>query len=193
MPDPLIVDPELQAEVIRQFNLRGELSPFLLTNRVVPIFDIGRLASLNVPQVVTTTEGGQGVRVGLSSITQFLGVAEPSTDDGDVTDGGTAINPAALAVDVDTGQLAAGTHIITAQCSSNVVVDFRLEWRDAANAVTLASWTVLSGGPSSVPHQWKLNADVLLNERFRIVNVGVVVGSIATNIQATPVFVSFAA
>ncbi len=186
-----IVDPELQADIVRELNVRGVLAPFQISEVAIPVFDIGRLAGL-APQVVTTTAGSQGVRVGLSAADQFLGVAEPATDDGDNVDGGIIVNPGAANVNVDSGQLAAGQHVITAIISANVVVDFRIEWRDAANAVTLASWTILSGGPSAVPFQFKMNAAMLLNERVRVVNIAAVVGTVACSIHASPTFVSFA-
>ncbi len=193
MANPFIIDPALQAEVIRQFNLRGELAPFQLTNQVVPTFDIGRLASIASPQVVTTTMGSSGVRIGLLSSALNLQVIPDQIDFGDQTDGRTAVNPAAGTVLVDSGQLLAQNHVIRAECSANVPVDFRLEWRDAADAATLASWTVFHGGPSSVAHTWgPFNVRNALNERFRIVNISVVVGTVASNISAVPVFASFA-
>ncbi len=187
MADPFIIDPALQAEVVRQFNLKGALDPFQLTNRVVPIFDIGRLASVNQPQVVTTNEGTTGVRIGTLTGSQALTV-HPVTlqDTRTIIDGGTNINPAALTVLSDTGQLVAGDHMVTAFLSANVVVDFRIELRDAANAVTLASWTVLQGGPSASAFEFKMPIGFSTDERIRVVNVGVVVGTVSTTMQANP-------
>ncbi len=182
----LIVDPALQASVIRQFNLKGELAPFNLTENVVPIFDIGQLLGAP-PTVVTTTLGQQGVRVGTAFGPNALQTRTPRINDGDVTDGGTAVNPAALAVLVDSGQLAGGEQMVSIYFSANVVVDFRIEWRNAANTATIASWTILQGGPSAAPFQWgPTTFAITTNERIRVVNVGVVVGTVSSCISTTP-------
>ncbi len=193
MADPLIVDPALQAEVIRQFNLRGELSPFVLTNRVIPIFDIGRLASLNVPQVVTTTEGQQGVRVGTASGVALV-TAPPSHNDGDITDGGFTVNPLAAAIIADSGQLTAGLHLIDVTVSGNAIYDFLIEWRDAANAVTLTSWSVLAGGVGvTAPARiGPLLGSFLTDERIRVQVVSLVAGTVSAVISHGAVFPSVA-
>ncbi len=185
MPDPLIIDPALQASVIRQFNLRGELSPFLLTNRVVPTFDIGTLVTAVVPTVVTTQAGSTGVRIGTLNDATAVITSKPGINDNDVTDGGTSINPAALTVLVDTGPIVGqqGQLWFYAIIGANVPVDFRIEWRNAADAATVAAWTILVGGPSAVPFAFELNLeDMQVNERIRIVNVGAVVGTVSSNI-----------
>jgi len=180
----IIVDPALQAEVIRQFNLRGDLAPFNLTENVVPIFDIGRLLSLAAPQVVTTTEGSQGIRIGLNGLTNYLAVLPPRLNDGDVFDGGVTINPAAAAVIGDSGQLTAGDNSVHVIISSNVVVQFVIEWRDAADAVTLASWTILAGGPSATATNWERNLNIATDERVRVITAAAVVGTVSVAIDA---------
>ncbi len=180
MADPQIVDPALQARVVSQFNLLGPLSPFLLTNRVVPTFDIGKLTG-GAPTVVTTTVGQQGIRIGVAGGATYIPTQQVRIDDTDVVDGGTAINSPALTVIVDSGQLPANEHACMCFIGANVPVDFRIEWRNAANAATLASWTILCGGPSTAPLQWgPYNLNFALNERLRIVNVGVVVGTVSS-------------
>ncbi len=181
----IIVDPALQAEVIRQFNLRGELSPFNLTENVVPIFDIGQLLSTVVPTVVTTLEGSQGVRVGTLTKEELLGVIGPEVDVADVVDGGTAINPGALTVLADTGVFGnLDTNMIRVIMAANVPVDFRIEYRNAANAATLASWTILCGGASTVPFEWSRRVDSTeAAQRVRVLNIGAVVGTVSTTAE----------
>ncbi len=184
MPDPLIVDPALQASVIRQFNLRGELSPFLLTNRVVPTFDIGTLVRPIDPTVVTTLDGSQGLRVGLLQSNRSLITGEEPFGTGDIQDGGTVINPGANTV-LLAGLAAASSASFRVKIttSANVVVDFLIAHRNAANSADLETWTVLSGGPSAVPFVFDISYFLAFNERIRVSNVGAVVGTVATTLS----------
>ncbi len=188
----LIIDPALQAAVIRQFNLRGELAPFNLTENVVPVFDIGALTG-NLPTVVTTLAGSQGVRVGTADARFYLPTALPVINDPERFDGGFTTNPGANAVVADTGQLSVGDHLVWAQFSSDTAaVQAQLQWRDAANAVTLASWSFLvdPGGPAQTPI---FMAEVSADERFRWSTIRAVVGDVAAGIVAQQVFESRAA
>ncbi len=193
MADPRIIDPALQARVVSEFNLLGELSPFVLTNRVVPIFDIGSLSGAT-PTVVTTTAGSQGVRVGTASIVEALPIIDPTIQDTDVVDSGVVAAPAAGAVLADTGQLPGGIRFCAGLINTNApITDFRVEWRNAANAASLAIWHfyVGVGGPSATWGPFTLQ--VLLNERVRIVNGSLNAGTTAAaTIQATAINPSLA-
>ncbi len=193
MPDPLIVDPALQAEVVRQFNLRGELSPFLLTNRVVPIFDIGSLTG-NLPTVVTTLAGSQGVRVGTVSDVTALTVEPPSERVADVVDGRTVTNPTAGTVLVDSGQLQAGNHLFHALINCDAAIDdFSIEWRDAANAVTLASYGFYVGtGQPTVYWGPHLLAVATTNQRVRIITENTITGDARATVWSARVITSLA-
>ncbi len=175
----LIVDPALQAEVIRQFNLRGELAPFRLTEEVVPIFDIGRLLSLAVPTVVTTLEGSQGVRIGTTGGTDYLPVGPVQIDDGDVTNSGAVVNPGAAAVLVDPGAVVGSSirHVEGVINWNTAEIDFQVEWRNAANTATLTLWSYFCGaGNASVKFgPWFLN--IASGERIRVVTAGGGVGT----------------
>ncbi len=183
----LIIDPALQAAVIRQFNLRGELAPFNLTENVVPVFDIGALTG-NVPTVVVTQAGSQGVRVGTQDARFYLPTGLPFVRDTEVFDGGFTINPGAGAVVATTGQLVAGDHLVWANFSSDIAgIQTQLQWRDAADAVTLASWSYFDDGIIQTPIFF---AEVALDQRFRWVTVTAVVGSVSAGIVAQNVFES---
>ncbi len=137
MPDPLIIDPALQASVIRQFNLRGELSPFLLTNRVVPTFDIGRLTTSIIPTEVVSPGLSTGVLIGLQNTATALATTPPVVEDAEI-DGDRTTGPSAGDVLADTGQLAPGVHLIRAGLTYNATTEsFDLEWRNAANSASL--------------------------------------------------------
>jgi len=171
------------------------MSPFILTNRVIPTFDIGKLVSATVPTVVTTTEGNQGVRVGTGSPASGVTISEARTPFGGITDGGYQVNPGAAAVIVDTGQLVAGDHTITAWLNGSALFDVILEWRDAANAANNASFSLLVGGAGVGDHVQfgpMHMGPVLTNERFRIVTGGAVVGTLSSAISARQVFHSTA-
>ncbi len=184
----VIVDQALLARVIRQFNLRGNLEPFNLTENVVPVFDIGSLTGQD-PTVVTTTADLQGVRVGTANAGVYVGTVSPDYQDANIVNSGAQVNPGAGQVLSDTGQLAGGTHNFHWTINSNAaaVTDFAVEWRDAANLVTLAIWTFFVGGTTesiSMFNQFRLN--LLVDERVRIVSTGAVVGTVNTTIGSEP-------
>ncbi len=150
----LIIDPQLQASVIRQFNLRGELAPFNLTENVVPIFDIGRLLTQTLdPTVVTTLAGNQGVRIGVAGNTNYLQVGPPLLGTADVDNARTVVNPGAGVLIVDAGAASTGNRWVQGTINSDgAISDFDLEWRNAANSATLATYTMFCGtGQPSVP------------------------------------------
>ncbi len=183
---PLIVDPDLQAQVIRQFNLRGELAPFNLTENVVPVFDIGSLTG-NLPTVVTTLAGAQGVRVGTTAATTFLPVGPVRYDDQNIFTSGPVVNPGAGAVIIDTGQLGSFPHLVHWQVNNSaaLAVDFEVQWRDAANAVTLANWPILAeGGAGHVEMMQQLVLSFQNLERLRIITPVAVVGTVNCMVAA---------
>ncbi len=190
----IIVDPALLAAVTRQFQLRGTLDPFNLTENVVPVFDIGQLTGTTPdPRVVTTLAGSQGVRVGTLDRASPLTVVPAEIDDEDVNDGDVVVNPAAAQVIRSTGQLTAGNHWLWAEVATNVDTAARLVWRNAANNADLATWTVLQQQRSS-PHVWgPWNVRVETNERFNIIPVAAIVGTMSGNITAAPISPSLAA
>ncbi len=184
MADPLIVDPALVASVVRQFNLRGEMSPFILTNRVIPTFDIGKLVSATVPTVVTTTEGAQGVRVGSAS--GFALAVAPPNPNTFVVDGGFQVNPGAAAVLVDSGALSEGNRVIKAYLNANAIYDVIVELRNAANTANVKTWSLLVGGvvtPNMVVFEEAIA--FAASERVRVVTGGAVVGTISSTIAGT--------
>ncbi len=145
-----IIDPDLQARVVRQFNLLGPLAPFNLTENVVPIFDIGQLIGA-APTVITTLAGSQGVRVGTAQSTHYLNVEPTFWSSTDIVNSGAVVNPAAGAVIVDTGQLSAAFKKFWCVINWNAaILDFQIEWRNAANSATLATigFQVGTGQPS---------------------------------------------
>ncbi len=170
MADPLIVDPALQASVIRQFNLRGELSPFLLTNRVVPTFDIGSLTRTLDPTVVTTLLGQQGVRIGTSNDHQYIPIEHTAWEDVDVENRGPTVNPAAGAVITDTGALGSGPHVVEAFINWDAaILDFSVEWRNVGNTATLATWTVFVGTGAPYVHWGPYVVKITGGERVRVI------------------------
>ncbi len=181
----LIVDPALQAAVIRQFNLRGELAPFNLTEQVVPIFDIGQLVGA-APTVITTLVDAQGVRVGTIGAVNYLPVEATRFDDTDVTNSGVVVNPAAAQVIVDSGAFPnSGNHRVDVWMASNGALGlFEIQWRNAANAATLATWGFILGTAGESTFNWgPFILNMALNERIRIVTVAAIVGSVNATVQ----------
>ncbi len=194
----LIVDPALQAAVIRQFNLRGELAPFQLTEQVVPIFDIGQLiGETRDPTVVTTLLGSQGVRVGtLDGNTVLPVVIGPALSDTDdvFDDSGIVTNPAANTVLINlVAPGVAVTEDIEIFISADVIGQFVVEWRNAANAANLETWTVIAGGPSSSVFTWRKQIRFAGSERIRVSNIAMITGDVAVSGNTNRIDVSSAA
>ncbi len=162
----IIVDPELIAAVTRQFNIRGELQPFNLTENVVPVFDIGRLTGITQIQKVTTPDEALTVRIGQAAGNDHLAVAAPVCETTDiVTDSKNA--PSAGTILSDTGQLAAGIHWISTQISqTNTTVESMIfEWRNAANSAALVTFRIQLNEDQSGSIDFVGN--FALNERLR--------------------------
>ncbi len=185
----LIVDPALQASVIRQFNLKGELAPFNLTEQVVPIFDIGRLVTAATVQEVVTPGELQSVRIGVDGVNGVLSTGSIDAEDGEIFDD-TAINPGAGTVLADTGQLAAGRHVIQASVGHNDATPriMELQWRDAANAVTLANMRVIAEQNAAI----KINVNIATDERLRWVTTTAVTNTAVSWIMAVLYFPALA-
>ncbi len=183
----LIVDPALIAAVTRQFNLRGELKPFNLTENVVPIFDIGTLTGARAPTVVTTLQDSQGVRVGTTGGDTPLSVMPPLIDDGDVSDGDPVTNPTAGTVIRTSGQLTGVSHWLWAEVSADVLTEARLVWRNAADTADIATWTVLLVPAGASKHRWgPWVVSVNTDERFNIIPVASITGDMTGNLTLSP-------
>ncbi len=176
----LIIDPELIAAVTRQFNLRGELQPFNLTENVVPIFDIGRLIGIAEIQKVATPDSAAAVRVGVNGT--FLPIGHPEAEDGDIFNDDDT-NPVATTVLADTGQLTAGVHLVHATYAQDTgaATDFALEWRNAANNATLAVWRAFSEALFDFGPRW---LNFATDERIRFIQNANITGDVATTISA---------
>lgn len=178
----LIVDPALIAAVTRQFQLRGSLRPFNLTENVVPIFDIGRLVGAD-PQEVVTPDLNAMVAAGHSTVTNpHYGAAAPDSRALNVDDDTTS--PVATTVLADTGQLAAGLHHVQASITSDAAAAFNLvlQHRNAANAADIVLYRFNVSITS--PIQFSFSANCLVNERFRWLAGENVTGQIMTNVSA---------
>ncbi len=187
MANPTIVDPALVASVVRQFNLRGEMSPFILTNAVIPTFDIGKLVSAAVPEEVTTLLGFNGVRVGTSRTDTAISTGEVASLAAGVEDGGVIVNPLAAAILlVGIASANSAPHVLQVAVSCNVPADIVVEHRNAANAANLATWTFLLGGPAAGPNNpfvFKLTHFLATGERIRLlVGAGNIVGTVTCNL-----------
>ncbi len=180
----IIVDPALQAAVIRQFNLRGELAPFNLTENVVPVFDIGNLSG-NLPTVVTTLLGSQGVRVGTLNSSVSMPVNTREYDNSTIDASGRTTNPMAGDVIADTGARGVGLNQVHWVVASDAALKslFTVEWRNAANSATLTSWSfIIPPGGGSVPMFSPLTLSMAASERVRIVTPAAIVGDVFASV-----------
>ncbi len=169
-----IVDPDLQAQVIREFNLKGALSPFNLTETVVPIIDIGRLLSVAVQEVVTPGQA-DSVQIGIGATDESLPVSFPSHVSTNAFEDSTAA-PAAATVLVDTGQITtASEYFIQFSVSHDdaALRHFELQWRDGANAANLAVYPFWTSQDKAF---WLYPSITGSNQRFRLVNVTAIAG-----------------
>lgn len=181
----LIVDPALVAAVTRQFNLRGELQPFNLTENVVPVFDIGTLLGLD-PTVVTTPNLVLMVAAGHSAAANHYAAAPP--DSAGLNVASEDVNPASGAVLADTGQLAAGLHYCQMSLSTDeaTIRHYVLQHRDAANAASIAVWNFWIEDLNGV-RPWSFSVTFALNERLRWTVGGAnIVGEAFSNVSAAP-------
>ncbi len=186
----IIVDPELLAAVTRQFQLRGELQPFNLTENVVPTFDIGRILALDpaIPQQVVSPGQNNSVQIGLASGRTVIPTVTPRFMATDVVPD-TQAAVAAGTVLADSGQLAAGDFWVDCSISQNdgTTVDLALQWRNAADAANILQIPFFGGLRVGKLFHFR---DVALDERFRLVTNTAIAGTIhsymATALTNTP-------
>ena len=175
-----IVDPTLIADIIKQLNVRGALAPFEIAPVAVAVFDIGRLTGLDVQSVVTPGLAAS-VLIGLEAANFALTTREPFLAAADVFDDIT-LNPLAGVILADTGAVAAGVTSFKVQLSQTTASGFifEIQWRNAANAATLASF------PFTKNLVMDFVANMALNERIRLVNVNNITATVASYITASP-------
>ncbi len=179
----IVVDPELIARLTRDFQLRGTLKPFNLTEDIVPIIDLGPLLTTPTPTEVVTPDLATMVAAGLSAAARHYAGAEPDSTALNVQ--GTALNPSAGDIVGDTGQLAAGQHFcvatFTVDASSALV---QLEHRNAANNALIDSWAFQVDPGQTVIMRPTLT--FATNERLRWNTVIGFTGNAAANVMAVP-------
>lgn len=184
---PIIDDPSLLDRVLRQFRIKGRIRPFDISPTAIPTFDIGQLSDQALdPTVVTTFAGAQGVRVGTAN-NAYLASAPLPIVSGDVFSA-TFTNPTAALVVLDTGQLGAGAHLMWIQVgwNSETTLLVEVQWRNAANDGTLATWFISSSRdgffrlPFLVPF-------LATDERIRLVTPAAGTGDFSGNITIRPV------
>lgn len=177
-----IVDADLIADIVQQLNVRGELAPFEISQIAFPVFDIGRLTGLTGIQKVATPDSETAVRVGTATNAAFLPTGLPTIDPTSLISAA-QLNPTAGQNLIDTGQLAAGQFLLDAYLTTNIDgARFDIQWRNAADAANLGVISVLLNNSGFVrvgPHI----VDIGLNERVRIINVNVLVGTVIVNMS----------
>lgn len=178
----LIDDPSLLDRVLRTFRIKGKVQPFELSETAVPVFDIGNLAGLD-PQVVTTLAGSQGVRIGTINAATGIPFFGPQYQSVDVNDSGFVVNPAAGALLVDAGAMTGFIHEIFITISCGVQHDFVIEWRNAADAANVATWSIQTGGGNISTFTMTLIINHNVSERIRVSNGSVLVGTCAATIS----------
>ena len=113
----------------------------------------------------------------------FIAAPGPAYRPQDIFTAGITVAPAAGTVLADTGPLPTGLYnldfVIYSQTDTN---SFDLEWRDAANAVTIRSVRVVNSPDGPAAYQFSKRFDVATeNERFRILNIAP--GNVAIDYQ----------
>jgi len=150
---PQVVDPERVVDLTRLLQIRGPLGVLNVLDTIIPVVNMGDVVARTVtvlqPAFRTTDIFGVGVVT-----------AQPA---------GTVL--------ADTGPLAEGTYdfIYNGLVYSTVAsAEIRLEFRNAANTATLASWPNVgalftSGAPPGWGYTFAL--ELAINERLRAVQV----------------------
>jgi len=136
--------PELVADLIEQLRLTGQLGVLDFTPVITPVFIVGdRNLSVEVQEVTYNSS--------------------------EIFDG-TASNPAANLIIVDTGQLAGGVFDFLCWMSHSVttgVSTLDIQHMDAANAVILSKWGMAYGPVSSGNQQFRFSMAINQDERLR--------------------------
>ncbi len=172
-----IVDPNLLAQIVRELNVQGPLSPFEISEVAIPVFDIGQLSGVSVQEVVTPGLL-TSVLIGTAGVQDVLQIGQADFENDEVVDDSTAA-PAAGTVLADTGQLPAARTQFQAGAGQddNIPEIFELQWRNAANAATLANFRVVANGQSVVLN---FRLSIGTNERLRWVNTSGIVNTAVT-------------
>jgi len=141
---PQVNDADLEAALNRVLSIIGPMGRLNVSDTIIPVVN---MAEINPQRVLTQT---------------------PNFTVGEQFGGGIFTAPIANQVLADTGQLAAGTFdliVIMGNTDNNQNAAFKIEHRDAADAVTLGTWAM----PSAQGNFSQIYAsDFLLNERLRI-------------------------
>jgi len=181
---PRIIDPSLQARVVRQFNLLGELAPFELTQTVVPTFDIGALTGqTRDPTEVVTPGENQSLLVGLLSNNSTFQTGLPNFSSSEVVpDTQNAI--AADTVLADSGQLSPGDYFIDCNISHDdgTTIDVAIEWRNAANNANILEIPFFMGLRAGKLFRFRT---IATDERFRLITHTAIAATIHSYMAVT--------
>lgn len=164
---PIIDDPALLQQLLTGFRIGGgPVRPFALSQVAVPIIDLGRVASVDFVQDVTTPGSETSVRIGTAAPTTSLPVAPPRLDTGAWDDGGFFTNPASGTILADTGAQTSDILLMGAIMGDGQL-EAELQWRNAANDGTVAnlSYLVDAGQPAVIP---PMMVNLAVNERVRV-------------------------
>ena len=163
--DPLAIQldfPQLTADLINQLQLTGQLGLLNFLPEVRPVFIVGER--------------------GLSITTE-----EPLLLPAQITSG-QAVNPAALTVVADSGQLPAGDYDIQlfSSCVAVTMVtgEMQFQHRNAANSASLSFWSVPMAAGTFIGNSFKMGLVVAENERVRfITNIAIAAGMVSATIH----------
>jgi len=149
---PQVNDPELEANILRELSIVGQLGKLRVLDVVLPTFSLGNV------------------------IQQTVEVLTPSFRSTDIFSGGQLVAPAAGAVLADTAALPAGTYDVKMGFSSDDGAnqnEIQVQHRNAANTATLAVYSLVSatGRVGIAQTWWEYGYELAINERLRIVNV----------------------
>lgn len=144
---PQLDFPQLTADLIEQFNLKGQVGLLDFLDQVRPVIIIG------------TRGDGLPVTVTAQSFTTAQVFS------------GSVLNAVAGTVVADTGQLPEGTYDIKVGFSNTMDAGgtgiFTLEHRNAANAANLASWPYVWRTGNQYADNWDYAMEFATDERLR--------------------------
>ncbi len=189
----LIDDPDLLDQILREFRIKGQISPFDLSNIAVPVIDIGLLTGIALsPTVVTTLAGNQGVRVGTGAPNEYLHTGPQGFVVAGFNNRGSTVNPAAGAVISDSGALGPGLVVFYFVINWDAaILDFQVEWRNAANSANLGTIGFLLGTGQPSVKFGPITLSLGTNERLRVVTASGGIGTAdATVINSGSVTIS---
>lgn len=159
MPRPIgvIQKPGLFEDLLRRTGVNRPQQPFVLDGDVVPVILV-------------------------DSAVSFVAAPTPAYTVPDIFTAGVQIAPAISTVLADTGQLSIGFYTVISLISIGEGARISLQWRDAANAVTLMDHQFFAG-PTLNPFFSARFAIENDNERFRVINNAA--GGVGIAYQAT--------